>query len=146
MTGIRFGNGLPPNLASFIHDEVRNVTFSCPFIFSLDDKGAHAGDSRSQESRLSVTGDPSALEARHSSQARIQIGNWTREHLSRRLGASSEQHGHAIIGFVPVVGFEVHIFWLTSKMSHAYGRRAACRTTTQIRRLHFETPSVARGV
>ena len=38
------------------------------------------------------------------------------------------------------------ISWLTSKMSHACGWRAACRTTAWILWFHFETPSTARGV
>ena len=36
--------------------------------------------------------------------------------------------------------------WLTSKMSHDRGWRAACLVTIWIPWLHFETPEVARGV
>jgi hypothetical protein len=38
------------------------------------------------------------------------------------------------------------IFWLTSKMSHDGIWRAACLNRNLIQILHFEVPSVARGV
>src|SRR5688572_21424808 len=44
------------------------------------------------------------------------------------------------------VASDARMFCLTSQMSHAGSWRAACGITTHILRLHFETPSIARGV